>query len=332
MLTKRQNVIETMKGGNPDRFVNQYEAFQIVFHPYLASNPMPEPGGPEVVNLWGITSSWPAGFPGAFPVHTPDKIVIKDITHWKDYVKKPKATYSDAEWEAFQKQVEEIDRNEYFVLPFVAPGIFEMTHYLGEIQNTLMNFFEEPEAMKDLIKYLTEWEVELAEDICKHIKPDGVFHHDDWGSQRSTFISPEMFEEFILPAYKDIYGCYKENGADLIVHHSDSYAATLVPYMIDMGISIWQGVMTTNDIPALIKKYGGQITFMGGIDSATIDYEGWTREVIAREVKRACDENGKYYFIPSASQGLAMSTFPGVYEATSEEIDKYSKIYFAEHK
>ena len=71
---------------------------------------------------------------------------------------------------------------------------------------------------------------------------------------------------------------------------------------------------------------------MGGIDSAKIDYEGWTREVIAREVKRACDENGKYYFIPSASQGLAMSTFPGVYEATSEEIDKYSKIYFAEHK
>ena len=116
------------------------------------------------------------------------------------------------------------------------------------------------------------------------------------------------------------------------MHHSDSYAATLVPYMIDMGISIWQGVMTTNDIPALIKKYGGQITFMGGIDSAKIDYEGWTREVIAREVKRACDENGKYYFIPSASQGLAMSTFPGVYEATSEEIDKYSKIYFAEHK
>ena len=67
------------------------------------------------------------------------------------------------------------DRNEYFVLPFVAPGIFEMTHYLGEIQNTLMNFFEEPEAMKDLIKYLTEWEVELAEDLCKHMKPDGRF-------------------------------------------------------------------------------------------------------------------------------------------------------------
>ena len=26
MLTKRQNLLETIKGGNPDRFVNQYEA------------------------------------------------------------------------------------------------------------------------------------------------------------------------------------------------------------------------------------------------------------------------------------------------------------------
>ena len=56
MLTKRQNVIETMKGGNPDRFVNQYEAFHIAFHPFLSASPMPVPGGPEVVT------------PGASPV------------------------------------------------------------------------------------------------------------------------------------------------------------------------------------------------------------------------------------------------------------------------
>ena len=182
--------------------------------------------------------------------------------------------------------------------------------------------------MKDLIKYLTDWEISEAEEICKYLKPDGLFHHDDWGSQTSTFISPEMFEEFLYPAYKAIYSCYKENGVELIVHHSDSYAATLVPMMIDMGIDIWQGVMTTNNIPELIKKYGGKISFMGGIDSAKIDFEGWTPEVVEKEVKRACDECGKLYFIPGASQGLAMSTYPGVYEATSEAIDKYSKVVF----
>ena len=221
-----------------------------------------------------------------------------------------------------------MDRNEQFVLPFVAPGVFDMTHFLCEIQNALINFYEEPEAMHELIDYLTEYELILAEKLCHYVKPDGIFHHDDWGTQVSTFLSPEMFEEFFLPSYKQIYGYYKSHGAELIVHHSDSYAATLVPYMIDMGISIWQGVMNTNDIPELIKKYGGKITFMGGIDSASVDRPDWNQEMVAKEVRRACTECGKLYFIPNTTQGLPMSTYPGVYQAVTEEIDKMSKEMF----
>ena len=140
-----------------------------------------------------------------------------------------------------------------------------------------------------------------------------------------------MFAEFFLEPYKEVYGYYKERGVECIMHHSDSYGETLVPYMIEMGIDIWQGVMNTNDIPACIEKYGKDITFMGGIDSASVDYEGWTREEIAKQVKRTCDENGPLYFIPCLSQGLPISTFPGVYDTTNEELDKYSKVYWAEH-
>ena len=182
--------------------------------------------------------------------------------------------------------------------------------------------------MHELIDYLTEYELILAEKLCHYVKPDGVFHHDDWGTQVSTFLSPEMFEEFFLPAYKQIYGYYKSHGADLIVHHTDSYAATLVPYMIDMGVSIWQGVMNTNNIPELIQKYGGKITFMGGIDSASVDRPDWTQDMVAKEVRRACTDCGKLYFIPNTTQGLPMSTYPGVYEAVTAEINKMSSELF----
>ena len=329
MLTKRQNLLETIKGGKPDRFVNQYEAFAIQMgHPSNKENPNPEYGELNVVNAWGVTKSWPVGTPGPFPVHDKEHIVIKDITRWRDYVTVPKVKYSEAEWEPFIAAAEKVDRKEYFVTPFFAPGIFEQCHYLLEIQNALINFYEEPEKMHEIIDMITEFELGWAEEVVKHIKPDALFHHDDWGSQISTFISPAMFEEFFLPAYKQVYGYYKKNGIEVILHHSDSYAATLVPYMIEMGIDIWQGVMRTNNLPELIKKYGGQISFMGGINSADVDYPGWTREDVKREVKRACEECGKLYFIPSASQGLPMSNFPGVYEALTEEIDNMSKVMF----
>ncbi|MGL4546865.1 uroporphyrinogen decarboxylase family protein, partial [Eubacterium aggregans] len=274
------------------------------------------------------TLSWPEGTPGGFPVHTPEKIVCKDITDWKKSVKAPNLIYADDLWEAAQKEVAEIDRNEMFVAPFIAPGVFEKCHYLMSMEEALVNFYDEPDYMKELIKYITEWELQYAETLCEKLQPNALFHHDDWGSQISIFLSPDMFAEFFLESYKEIYWYYKSHGVELIVHHSDSYAETLVPYMIDMGIDIWQGVMTTNDITGLIKKYGGQISFMGGINSATVDHPDWNEMEIEKEVRRACNEYGKRYYIPNASQGLPVSTFEGVYETISQKIDLMSKELF----
>ena len=44
MLTAKQNMIECMKGGNPDRFVNQYEAIQLLFHPFMFASPLLKEG------------------------------------------------------------------------------------------------------------------------------------------------------------------------------------------------------------------------------------------------------------------------------------------------
>lgn len=329
MLTKRQNLLETIHGGSPDRFVNQYEAFHILMgSPFALRNRNPKRGEMNVANAWGVVKSFPPEQLAAFPVHTPDKIVIKDIENWRDYVKVPNVVYDAKEWEPFIAEAESINRSEQFVAPFVAPGIFEQCHYLLEIQNCLMDFYEYPDEMHELVDCITEFELALAAEICKYIKPDAIFHHDDWGSQQSTFISPDMFREFFKPAYEKVYSYYKSHGVELVIHHSDSYAATLVPDMIDMGIDIWQGVMTTNNIPELIRQYGGKISFMGGIDSATVDYPGWTPEVIAQRVDEACSKHGKYYFIPCGSLGLPESKLPGVYEELTRQIDLASKKYF----
>ena len=330
MLTVRQNLLETIHGGNPDRYVNQFEPFKLVrLNPYTNRFPRAQYGKGPIVNGWGVTEEWKVGTPGDFPIHTPDKIVCPDITNWRETVHGPKVDYIAEEWEPFIEAAEKIDRNEYFVTQTVLPGVFEMLHYLQEITNCLVNFYEEPEATQELIDYITEWELQYAEVLCKYIKPDALFHHDDWGTQISTFIAPDMFEEFILPSYKKIYGYYKQHGVEVIVHHCDCYARTLVPYMIDMGIDIWQGAIDTNDIPSVIKEYGGQITVMGGINSAYVDRPDYTPELAERVVREVCEQCGNKFFIPDLTIGRDASTYPGVYEKVSEEIDKMSKIMFA---
>jgi len=328
MLTPKQNMLEVIKGGKPERFVNQYEAIYLMFHPFMLHSPSPRKGQENVVNAWGVTNSFPENTPGSFPVHTPDKIVIKDIEHWRDYVKAPPLDFTDEEWAMFKQQYDAVDSTKAFKATFIAPGLFEQTHHLSGITNALEYYLEYPEQMKDLIKYLVDWELKLLEGILTHLKPDAIFHHDDWGTEKTTFMSPNMFADFFVEPYKQIYSYCKQNGVELVIHHADSYAATLVPYMIEMGIDIWQGCMYSNNLPELIKKYGGKITFMGGIDNKFVDFEGWTQEDCRKAARKLMDECGINYYIPCITQGGPGSVYPGAYKALTEEIDKYNEELF----
>ena len=167
MLTKRQNLLETIRGGHPDRYVNQYEAFNIQRGtPFAMHNANPKYGEENVVNAWGVTKSWPIGTPGAFPVHTPDKIVIKDIENWRDYLKVPQVVYPAEDWAPFIAEAEKVDRSEQFVTAFFAPGVFEQCHYLTEIQNCLIAFYEYPDEMHELIDCITQFELDYAAELC----------------------------------------------------------------------------------------------------------------------------------------------------------------------
>ena len=337
MLTKKQNLLETIRGGKPDRFVNQYEAFDcspsspfgmIMGDPISAASPMPAPGGAPVKDAWGVTRAWPANVPGAFPVHDEAHKVLKDVTKWEKIVKAPTLEYPQSQWDKYKPQIEEVDRNETFVTLFGAPGIFEQIHYLMGMDDALLAFYEEPEALKELINYIAEWKLGYAKLVCDNFAPEVIFQHDDWGSHKSSFISPDMFEEFLLEPYKKWYGYYKERGVQLVVHHNDAYSANLVPHMIEMKMDIWQGCVSTNNVPDLIKKYGGKISFMGDIDNGLVDRGDWTQELVAKHVRRACEENGKHYFIPCITQGGKGAVYDGVYDAISVEIDKMSKEMF----
>ncbi len=329
MLTARENFLETVKHGKPDRYVNQFEFMELVFNPTGLHNPTPKRGEIGVKNAWGVYNSFPEGVPASFPDHLdPAKILIKDIEEWKEVVKAPSLDFPQAEWDIFAKMVEDTDPR-MASTAFIAPGLFEQTHHMCSMVEALMNYMTNPDEMHDLIKYLTDYEVRLAELVCEKMHPELLLHHDDWGSELQSFLRPEMFEEFFLEPYKAIYGTYHANGVKAVIHHSDSYGENLVPYMIEMGIDVWQGAMASNDIGAILEKYGDKICIMGGIDNKFVDFEGWTPEDCKKAAKDAIDKWGKYpSFIPCITQGGAGSVYPGAYDSLLDAIDEINKEKF----
>ncbi len=329
MLTAKENTREAITWGNPDRFVNNFEGLAMRVHPAMMVEPPQKAGDPDIVNRWGVTRSFPLGVPAAFPVHTPDKVVVKDIEHWQDYVHAPSLDFPDELWaQCKETMYDTIDTSKAFSCTLIVGGLFEQTHHLCSMDQALVYYMTNPDEMEDLIKLLTDYELKMAEGICSHLHPETIFHHDDFGSETNSFLRPSMFEDFFLDSYKQIYGYYHDHGVKYIFHHADSYCANILDTMIEMGIDVWQGCMHSNNIPELMEKYKGKIAFMGDIDNKFVDHPNWTRDEVREAAIRSMESCGKTGFIPCITQGGPGSTFKGTYDVLIDEIDKYNSEKF----
>lgn len=126
MLTIRENFIEIITGGKPDRFVKQFEYMRRANDPITAHCCAGCPRGGSRVNDWGVSVICPEELPGAYPVHDVKHIILKDITRFHEILHRPDPTaYPSVEWAQAEREAAELDRNQYFLTTAVHSGILE---------------------------------------------------------------------------------------------------------------------------------------------------------------------------------------------------------------
>jgi len=114
----------------------------------------------------------------------------------------------------------------------------------------------------------------------------------DFGTQDSTFCSPEQFDDLWLPYYKRINNWVHENTNWKTFKHTDGAIESLMSRFIDAGFDIINPVQISArgmDPVNLKKKYGRDIVFWGGgIDTQkTLPYA--SPEKVREEVLSLCD-------------------------------------------
>jgi len=243
--------------------------------------------GERFVDNWGVVHRYLPEDPGIIPMVNDENKVIKDITKWRDYVHFPEIPELD--WSDAKKQIDQLDRENTFVMVPSFRGLFERAHCLMTFEDTLVYMYEEPEAMYDLFGAYTDWKLKVMEQLIDNLHPDVIHSHDDWGSKTSLFFSPAKFRELLKPHYERLYGYIKKRGV-LIQHHADCFCQGLEKDMVDLGVDMWQGVLPTNDIKAIQKNVAGKMLLMGGLEQAVIDRADATEEEVRAEVRRAIDE------------------------------------------
>ncbi len=329
MMTAKENFLRTMAGDSPERLVNGWEPFAVITDPFRECLRGSRKRGHETVDLWGTHFFWHEDQPGAAPHITKENKVIKDITQWRRDLVVPDLWNRCADWSAACQAAERAAGEGRLVTAIMTGGIFEQSHFLMGIEDTLCNLLLEPDHMAELLQALLQYKMAYARALVENLRPQVMLSHDDWGEKTRLFMSPDTWRKFFKPLYAELYGYLKDNDV-IVMHHADSFCEPIVEDMAEIGINIWQGVLPQNDIPAMQKRLAGRMVLMGGVDTARIDVAGWTEAAVREETRRACREYGPGgYFIPGITYGGTSTIHPEVDVIVCDEISKCAADYVA---
>lgn len=188
------------------------------------------------------------------------------------------------------------DRFRVFQIGF---SLYERAWTLRGMQNLLMDFYDHPEFVRDLLNAIADYNIAQVQEALKY-DIDAVYFGDDWGQQRGLQMGPKLWRKFIQPVLKRMYGVVHEGGKYVFIH-SCGDVDELFDDLIDIGLNCFNPFQPeVMDVAALAQQYRGRLVFHGGLSTQrTLPYG--TVDDVRRETSRllAMGCEGGYIFAPA---------------------------------
>jgi len=209
------------------------------------------------MNEWGMRYVVP---PDRNEVFTENP--LKNLDNFDDYVlPDPDAFERFYELEEMEDKYSE----EYALVGSIDFGLFEKACLLRGLDRFLIDLYVRPAFVHKLLDKLTEFDLRLVDQLCRH-KIDIFFGSDDFGTQTSLMISPQMFRQFFRDRWKKLIEIPKSKGIPVMLH-SDGNVEGLIPEFISLGIDILNPVQPRAIDPEVVKaRYGDKLAQYGTID------------------------------------------------------------------
>ena len=187
----------------------------------------------------------------------------------------------------------------------VLAGIFEMAQRIRGMQNCLIDLLTDEASTEALFDKLLQlkldfWEMALGElgDVV-----DVISEADDFGTQTSQLMSPELFRKLAKPRLRTLFDGIKRLAPHTkLFFHSCGSVRALLPDFIEVGVDILNPIHVTAvgmEPVALKRDFGDDIVFWGGgVDTQGILPNG-TPDEVRDDVRRNLDAlapGGGYVF------------------------------------
>ncbi len=180
-----------------------------------------------------------------------------------------------------------------FVIGQAGVNPFERMQWLRGTENLYIDLIEQPPGLLRLRDLVHEWGLAMFERFVK-TDVDAIAWNDDWGSQRSLLIHPDLWRSVFKPLYADYAALARRHGKFAFMH-SDGWITDIYEDLIEIGVHAVNSQLFCMDIGEIGRRFKGRITFWGEIDRQHIlpyATEQETRAAVRRVADALYDGHG----------------------------------------
>ncbi len=169
--------------------------------------------------------------------------------------------------QSWPRLLEEYRARDYPLSIGTRHGFFGTPRWLMGVEQLLVAYYDDPDLIRDMNAYLTDFWIAIYDQIIAQVKPDAAVLWEDMCYKTGPLISPALCREYMVPHYKKLTGFFRDHGIKIILLDTDGNLTELIPLFIEGGITALYPfeVAAGMDVVEVRKAYP-RLAILGGLD------------------------------------------------------------------
>jgi hypothetical protein len=179
--------------------------------------------------------------------------------------------------------------------------LFELLYVLRGMERFFIDLYDAPEQVARGLDRIVEYTCALIPHYGK-AGLDAFMIGDDWGSQRSLLIDPDLWRKLFKPCYKRCIDACHASGLQ-VWFHSDGNLDAILPDMVEIGVDVFHPLQpNVMAVDHWIAEYRNVLTFWTGVDvQGMLPFASpqGVKDAVHREVERFQSTRGGFILGPT---------------------------------
>jgi|YelNatPaOPRAMG01_1025707.scaffolds.fasta_scaffold51702_3 uroporphyrinogen decarboxylase len=139
------------------------------------------------------------------------------------------------------------------------------------VERLSIAFYKDPDWVAEMMDDLINLWIKILQKVLRDIKPDYSHWWEDMAMNTGPLLSPTLFEEFMVPRYRQIINLLEEHGVKIHIVDCDGNVNKLIPGWLKAGINCILPVEARcNNAVELREKFGRKLLMIGCVDKFAV--------------------------------------------------------------